>query len=105
MSFTKQISISFYKFLIISVFIGIFLFSNIALASTTNGAIDSTYKYAWGKNIGWINFGASNGNVSITDSALTGYAWSDNYGWINLNPTNSGVTNNAEGNSFRLRLG
>ncbi len=97
MSFAKQISISFYKFLIISVFIGIFLFSNIALASTTNGAIDSTYKYAWGKNIGWINFGASNGNVSITDSALTGYAWSDNYGWINLNPTTSGVTNNAEG--------
>ena len=66
-------------------------------ASTTDGTIDSTYKYAWGKNIGWINFGATNGNVHITDSVLTGYAWSENYGWINLNPTNSGVTNNSEG--------
>jgi hypothetical protein len=89
--------LSFYKFLIISVFIGIFLNSNIVFASTTDGTIDSTYKYAWGENIGWINFGCSNCNVHITDSTLTGYAWSDNYGWINLNPTTSGVKNNNEG--------
>jgi len=47
-------------------------------ASTTDGTIDSTYKYAWGANIGWINFGTSGGNVHITDSALTGYVWSAN---------------------------
>src|SRR3989344_606239 len=73
------------------------LTTNSVFASTTDGTIDSTYKYAWGKNIGWINFGATNGNAHVTDSALTGYAWSENYGWINLNPTNSGVTNNSEG--------
>jgi hypothetical protein len=62
------------------------------------GTINPTYKYAWGENIGWVNFGATNGNVQVTDSGLTGYAWSQNYGWINLNPTNSGVKNDGNGN-------
>lgn len=66
-------------------------------ASSTDGTADSSYKYAWSENTGWINFGAAEGNVHITDSALTGYAWSENYGWINLNPETSGVKNNGEG--------
>ncbi len=68
-----------------------------AVASTTDGTIDATQKYAWGDHVGWVNFGTSGGNVHITDTAVTGYAWSENYGWINLSPTQSGVTNNAEG--------
>lgn len=79
-------------------FLAIFLISPFCVsASTTNGTIDSTYKYAWGENVGWINFGTSGGNVHITDSAITGYAWSENYGWINLNPTNGGVLNDGSG--------
>lgn len=70
----------------------------VAQAGITNGTIDSTFKYAWGSRIGWINFGTSGGNVHVTDTGLTGYAWSDNYGWINLAPTTSGVTMNAIGN-------
>ncbi len=98
----KKINSIFYflfsKFSVIILFsIFYFLNSNIVFASTTDGTIDNTYKYAWGENIGWINFGTSGGNVHITDSALTGYAWSDNYGWINLAPTTSGVRNNGEG--------
>lgn len=81
---------------LVSAFFLIFPF--LLLASTTNGTVDSTYKYAWGNKIGWVNFGAANGNVSITDSQLTGYAWSANYGWINLNPANSGAGNDNEGN-------
>ncbi len=67
------------------------------LASTTNGKVDSTYKYAWSENIGWINFGCANCSVSITNSVITGYAWSNSYGWINLNPSSSGVVNNSDG--------
>ena len=67
-------------------------------ASTTDGTIDTTNKYAWGENVGWINFGNTNGNIHVTDSAITGYAWIANYGWVNMAPTNSGVTNDAEGN-------
>ncbi|MEK7680430.1 MAG: hypothetical protein AAB348_00030, partial [Patescibacteria group bacterium] len=66
-------------------------------ASTTDGTIDSTSKWAWGSKIGWLNFGNSGGNVHVTDSALTGSVWNDLYGWIKLNPSTSGVTNNAEG--------
>lgn len=67
---------------------------NQTFASNTDGVIDSTYKYAWGENIGWINFGATNGNVHVTDSGLSGYALSENAGWISL----SGVVNDSEGN-------
>ena len=74
-----------------------FFSAPIALASNTDGTIDSTYKYAWGENLGWINFGTSGGNVHVTDAGLSGYAWSENYGWINLNPSKSGVKNNGYG--------
>ncbi len=66
-------------------------------ASTSDGTISTTNKYAWGENVGWINFGTTEGNVHVTDAGLTGYAWAPNYGWINLNPTNGGVTNDGEG--------
>ena len=52
-----------------------------AFASSTNGTIDSIYKYTWGENIGWIDFGVISGNVHVTDSALTGYAWGDDGSW------------------------
>ena len=57
-------------------------------ASAANGTIDGTNKYAWSENLGWINFGTSQGNVSVTDGQLTGYAWSENAGWISLNCSN-----------------
>jgi hypothetical protein len=73
------------------------LFFSVAFASETNGTIDASYKYAWGENIGWINFGCDECNVEITDEEITGHAWSTQFGWINLNPTNSGVKNDGEG--------
>jgi len=78
--------------LLTTVFFGVPVF-----ASNTDGTINSSAKYAWGDKIGWISFGAVQGNVRITDSQITGYAWSDRYGWINLNPTGSGIRNNSEG--------
>lgn len=72
---------------------------NMSIASSTAGAIDSTYKYAKGlnSNVGSINFGLASGGVVVRDTTLTGYAWGENVGWINLAPTNGGVTNNSEG--------
>jgi len=80
-------------FILITFFRGV-----IAFASSTDGTIDTIYKYAWGENIGWINFGTEKGNVHITDTGLTGYVWSENYGWINLNPSTAGVKNDGNGN-------
>jgi hypothetical protein len=79
------------------VLLATFSFTNFVLASETNGTIDTTHKYAWGENIGWISFGCDNCGVEITDAELTGLAWSSQYGWINLNPDNSGVLNTPEG--------
>ena len=72
------------------------------LASETNGVINPSYKYAWGENMGWLNFAAtSTGDVynglNITSSAVTGYAWSSAGGWINFAPNNGGVTNDGNG--------
>lgn len=72
-----------------------FIVPSAVLAST--GTIDSTNKYAWADSAGWINFNPANGNVSISDSALTGYVWNELYGWINLAPAGSGVTNTTSG--------
>jgi len=99
-----------------------FIPANLSIASTTDGTIDSTYKYAWGENIGWINFGCDNCNAHVTDSGLSGYAlgentgwiylsdvvndnegnlsgyaWGENIGWIKFNPTNGGVIINSSG--------
>lgn len=56
-------------------------------------------KYAYGENVGWINFEPLLGNgVTVTDDAVAGYAWSENIGWINLSPVNGGVVNDGAGN-------
>jgi hypothetical protein len=69
------------------------LISHQALASNTNGTINPSYRYAWGENVGFIDFGSTAGNVLITDTTLSGYAYGENIGWINL----TGVINNNEG--------
>jgi hypothetical protein len=80
--------------IIISIFVFVLLaMGHQALASTTNGTINDTYRYGWGENIGWVDFGSTTGDIHITDDALTGYIWGENIGWINL----TGVINDKEG--------
>jgi hypothetical protein len=55
-------------------------------------------KYAWGENIGWIDFKPAWGpGVTVTDTAVTGMAWGENIGWIDLSPTGSGIANDGTG--------
>ncbi|MEK7107897.1 MAG: hypothetical protein AAB814_01880, partial [Patescibacteria group bacterium] len=82
-----------------------FLFATAAYASSTNGTINSTNRYAWTENAGWLDFGASLGAAAVTDSALSGYAFSETLGWISLNCANDSscatvdykVSNNGNG--------
>ena len=90
----KKHKIQIFLIILFSLF---FFRTGLAFASETEGTIDETYKYAWGENIGWLNFDCDECNVRITDSELSGYAWSRQYGWINLNPATSGVENTTEG--------
>ncbi len=47
--------------------------------------IDPTDKWAWGTNIGWINFNPTHGGgVTVYDDHLEGYVWAENVGWIRL---------------------
>ncbi|KRQ09150.1 hypothetical protein [Bradyrhizobium manausense] len=64
-----------------------------ALAST--GTIDATNHYAWDDNGGYVNWNANGGNVTVTDTGLTGYIWSAGFGWINLAPDQGGITNSS----------
>jgi hypothetical protein len=54
------------------------------------GNIDSTYKYAWGTNVGWINFNPTDGGVAVYPDHLEGYAWGENVGWIRLGTYTAG---------------
>lgn len=99
---TKSIIHSAVSVVLLLVFV---LLAPPALASTTDGTIDTTNRYVWTENTGWLDFGTSEGNVHVTDSALSGYAWGENIGWISLNCSNTDscatvdykVTNNSEG--------
>ncbi|MCK5148370.1 hypothetical protein KAR48_16555 [bacterium] len=46
--------------------------------------IDNTYKWAWGSNIGWVNFNSAHGGVWVYDDHLEGYAYSESIGWIRM---------------------
>lgn len=125
---TKNLIYVLFLTLLVSGFFAFFTKS--VFASSTDGIIDPAYKYAWGENIGWINFGASNGNVHVTDSGLSGYAlsetvgwiyledvindgqgnlsgyaWGENVGYIKFNPTNGGVIINSSGEFTGSALG
>lgn len=50
------------------------------------GNIDATNKWAWGGNIGWLNFAPSHSSgVTVYENHLEGYVWAENVGWVRLN--------------------
>jgi LPXTG-site transpeptidase (sortase) family protein len=60
------------------------VFSVVTAVQAATGYVDPTDKWAWGTNIGWINFNPTHGGVTVYDDHLEGYAWSENAGWIRL---------------------
>jgi hypothetical protein len=55
------------------------------------GNINTTDKWAWGTNVGWVNFSPTDGGVTVYDDHLEGYAWAENIGWIHLKNTGNNV--------------
>jgi hypothetical protein len=66
--------------------------------------IDPSNQYAYGANIGWINWrGDANSGASIGEYVCSGYLWASNVGWINLGngaPTNGIHYQNVSSNDF-----
>ena len=58
-------------------------------------------QYAYGENIGWINFEPSMTETGaiVSREKVEGFVWAENIGWINLSPENyGGVLNDGMGN-------
>lgn len=74
----------------------------VGVVQAAAGNIDSTDKWAWGTNGGWINFRPEHGGVTVYDDHLEGYAWAENIGWIRLGTHEGGgahtYANDAAGN-------
>lgn len=82
---------------LLSVLFPMFLSFHYAFAENID-PFNQGLKYAYGENVGWINFKPTQGpGVTVTSSTVTGYAWGENIGWINLNPATGGVLNDGTG--------
>jgi len=75
--------------------------SSAGAAATT---IDAANKYAYGANIGWMDWrGDTNNGAVIGEYVCSGYIYSANCGWISLgngSPTNSIRYQNVSANDF-----
>jgi hypothetical protein len=86
-----------------SLFILCLLAPAAASAATT---ISEPNKYAWGANIGWINWRDANGGADgavIGEFACSGWLWGANVGWIHLGdgtPANGVQYSNTLGTDF-----
>ena len=89
---------------------GLLLVTVLGLAAGTaqaEGNIDSTNKYAWGENVGWINFAPTAGGVALLrakDEYLTGYAWGENIGWIKLGSDAGGPYLNSAADNWGVNI-
>ena len=73
----------------------------VALAA---GNISTTNKWAWGTNVGWINFNPDFGGVTVYPDHLEGFAWGENVGWIRLG-THTGGSPHTYGNTLANNYG
>jgi hypothetical protein len=64
--------------------LALLLFLPVYTVALAAGNIDAVNKWAWGSNIGWVNFNPGHGGVTVYDDHLEGYAWAENIGWIRL---------------------
>ena len=66
-------------------------------------SIDPSNAFAWGENIGFLNFNAVDESnpehVFVFSDHLAGFVWCENIGWLNLGP-GAGPYTNADGSTF-----
>jgi len=84
------------------ILIAVMVLCLVGVAQAAGGNIDAVDKWAWGANVGWINFAPTHGGVTVYDDHLEGYAWGENIGWIRLGAYEGGgshtYANDAAGN-------
>ncbi len=72
--------------------------------------IDASLKYAWGENVGWLNWRDANGGsqgAEIRATCLSGFVWAENVGFINLgdgSPANGSRYGNTDGSDTGVNI-
>ena len=72
--------------------------------------IDPSHKFAWGENVGWLNWRDANdgrSGVQVNATFLSGYIWAENVGWINVGnglPANGVSYANVDGSEFGVNI-
>ena len=75
----------------------------VVVVALADGSIDSTNKWAWGTNAGWVSLNDTNGATTVFSDHLEGYAWGENVGWIRMGTTTGGSPHtytNADENTY-----
>jgi len=76
----------------------------LATSASAQSTINSTHKYAYGANTGWLNFRPSAvDGVVVGEAFLAGNIYAANFGWIRLGagtPANGHTYTNASGSDF-----
>jgi hypothetical protein len=83
------------------------VFSCLATLASANTTINNTNKFAYGANIGWINWQAdTNSGASVGHYFCTGYVYSANAGWVGLGhgPTNLRNYSNASKDDYGVNI-
>jgi hypothetical protein len=91
----------------IRVFLAVLALFNVDLHAENIDPYNDDSQYAYGENIGWMNFEPDTGDgVQVECDMLTGFVWAENIGWISMSCENTGscgtvdygVTNDGWGN-------
>jgi hypothetical protein len=83
-----------------------------ATAAFAQSNINLDHRWAWGENIGWINWrhGAEDPNrisvgVCVGDTFLAGFIWAENVGWINVGNGDGPYANDpSDSSTFGVNL-
>ncbi len=89
---------------------GLLVFCCVNLYAENIDPYDDGSQYAYGENIGWVNFEPNvtgpNVGAQVGGDGVTGFVWAENIGWISLSCENTnscgsvdyGVVNDGAGN-------
>ena len=92
------------KPIIYSIVVITMVLSLISGVQAATGNIDPVNKYAWGTNIGWLNFNPTHGGATVYGDHLEGYVWSETIGWIRLGTHTTGGSH-SYGNTTKDNYG
>jgi hypothetical protein len=80
-----------------------------ALVASADSNVTSGMEFAWGENIGWLNWRDANGSVDGVlncGAHLEGFIWGENVGWINTGngPMSGTMYTNADSSDFGVNI-